>query len=51
MKNYIEQLKEALDKMSPEEQKTLDDKIRKKFENSIFIDEYLERIGYKDELR
>lgn len=48
MKNYVKQLKESLDKMSPEEQKTLDDEIRKKFENSISVDEYLERIGYKD---
>lgn len=48
MKDYVKQLKEALDKMSPEEQQKLDSEIREKFKNSISIEEYLERIGYKN---
>ena len=52
MKDYVKQLKESLDKMTPEEQKTLDEEIRKNVECKLTVEEYLARIGYngyKDE--
>jgi len=48
MKDYVKQLKESLDRMTPEEQKALDEEIRKSIECKISVDEYLEMIGYKD---
>ena len=48
MKDYVKQLKESLDKMTPDEQKVLDEKIRKSVECKLTVDEYLEMIGYKD---
>lgn len=49
MEDYVKQLKERFDKMTPEEQKALDEKIRMiNKECEISVDEYLERIGYKD---
>lgn len=48
MKDYVKQLKESLDKMTPDEQKALDEKTRKSVECKLTVDEYLEMIGYKE---
>lgn len=48
MKDYVKQLKESLDRMIPEEQKVLDEEIRKSIECKISVDEYLEMIGCKE---
>lgn len=48
MKDYVKQLRESLNKMSPEEQKELDEEIRKNVECKLRVEEYLARIGYKD---
>ncbi len=48
MKDYVKQLTESLDKMTPEEKQAINEKIHKIGNKcKISVDEYLEMIGYK----
>lgn len=44
MKDYVKQLEESLNKLSPEELQKLDDDIRNSYGESVSIDEYLAMI-------
>lgn len=49
MEDYVKRLKESLDRMTPEEQKALNEKILKiGEERKISVDEYLARIDYEN---
>ena len=44
MKDYVKQLEESLNKLSPEELQKLDNDIRNSYGESVFVDEYLTTI-------
>ena len=44
MKDYVKQLEESLNKLSPEELQKLDDDIHNSYGESVSVDEYLAMI-------